>query len=89
MINHGLRGLSREDKTTVTATFAEGIKAAGYVPMIYGDKEWLIKEIDMSKLTAYDVWLSQAADIPDYPTGSLCGSTATRGLWTVSQVMWT
>ena len=21
----------------------------------------------MSKLTAYDVWLAQAADIPDYP----------------------
>ena len=35
--------------------------------MIYGNKEWLIKEIDMSKLTGYDVWLSQAADIPDYP----------------------
>ena len=27
----------------------------------------LIKEIDMSKLTAYDVWLSQGTDIPDYP----------------------
>ena len=35
--------------------------------MIYGNKEWLIKEVDMSKLTAYDVWLSQPADIPDYP----------------------
>ena len=60
-------GLSRDDKTTVTAAFLEGIKAAGYVPMIYGDKEWLIKEIDMTKLQGYDVWLSQEEDIPDYP----------------------
>lgn len=62
-----IEGLSREDKTTVTATFAEGIKAAGYVPMIYGDKEWLIKEVDLTKLQNYDVWLSQEEDIPDYP----------------------
>ncbi len=62
-----IEGLSREDKTTVTATFAEGVKAAGYVPMIYGDKEWLLKEIDLTKLQDYDVWLSQEEDIPDYP----------------------
>lgn len=62
-----VEGLSRDDKTTVTAAFLEGIKAAGYVPMIYGDKEWLIKEIDMTKLQNFDVWLSQEADIPDYP----------------------
>lgn len=62
-----VEGLSREDKTTVTAAFLEGVKAAGYVPMIYGDKEWLIKEIDMTKLQNFDVWLSQEEDIPDYP----------------------
>ncbi len=62
-----IEGLSREDKTNVTATFAEGIKVAGYVPMIYGDKEWLLKEIDLTKLQNYDVWLSQEEDIPDYP----------------------
>lgn len=62
-----IEGLSREDKTTVTTSFMEGIRAAGYVPMIYGDKEWLIKEIDMTKLQDYDVWLSQEEEIPDYP----------------------
>jgi len=62
-----IEGLSREDKTAVTTSFMEGIKAAGYVPMIYGDKEWLIKEVDLSKLQDYDVWLSQEQDIPDYP----------------------
>ena len=60
-------GLSREDRTSIAASFLEGVKAAGYIPMFYGDKEWLIKEIDLAKLQDYDVWLSQDTDIPDYP----------------------
>ena len=43
------------------------IKNAGYTPMIYGNKEWLIKEVDMSRMSAYDVWYSEVADLPDYP----------------------
>lgn len=62
-----IEGLSREDKTTVTTSFLEGIRAAGYVPMVYGDKEWLLKEVDLTKLQDFDVWLSQEEDIPDYP----------------------
>lgn len=59
--------LTKAEKTEIAKTFLDTIAAAGYKTMIYGNKEWLIKEIDMSKLTAYDIWLSQAADIPDYP----------------------
>uniref|UniRef100_UPI004055A782 glycoside hydrolase family 25 protein n=1 Tax=Acetatifactor sp. TaxID=1872090 RepID=UPI004055A782 len=59
--------LSKSEKTEITKAFLDTIQAAGYKPMIYGNKEWLIKEVDMSKLTAYDVWLSQQEDIPDYP----------------------
>ena len=60
-------GLNRDDRTTIATAFLETVRAAGYVPMIYGDKEWLIKEIDIAKLKEYDVWLAQEADIPDYP----------------------
>lgn len=59
--------LSRDDKTTITASFLSGVQAAGYNPMIYGNKEWLIKNIDLAKLQDYDIWLSQDQDIPDYP----------------------
>ncbi|MDE6674986.1 MAG: glycoside hydrolase family 25 protein [Acetatifactor sp.] len=62
-----IEGLSRADKTTVTKAFLDTIQAAGYEAMIYGDKQWLIKQIDLSKLTGYDVWLSQIQDVPDYP----------------------
>lgn len=60
-------GLSRDDKTAIAVTFLSGIQTAGYVPMVYGNKEWLIKNIDLTKLQDYDVWLSQEQDIPDYP----------------------
>lgn len=59
--------LSKTEKTAIAKAFLDTVKNAGYKPMIYGNKEWLIKEIDMSKLTAYDVWLAQEEDIPDYP----------------------
>lgn len=59
--------LTRAERTDITKAFLDTVGAAGYKTIIYGNKEWLIKEIDMSKLTAYDVWLSQDEDIPDYP----------------------
>lgn len=59
--------VSRAAKTKIAKAFLDTIAAAGYKTLLYGDKEWLIKEIDLSKLTAYDVWLSQMEDVPDYP----------------------
>ena len=59
--------LSKSEKTAIAKAFLDTVQNAGYKPMIYGNKEWLIKHVDMSKLTAYDVWLSQEEDIPDYP----------------------
>lgn len=60
-------GLSKNDKTMVARAFLNTIKDAGYMPMVYGTKEWLIKEVELSKLTEYDIWLSQNGDLPDYP----------------------
>ncbi len=60
-------GLSREDRTAIATSFLEAVRAGGYVPMLYGNKEWLIREIDLAKLQDYDVWLAQDEDIPDYP----------------------
>lgn len=62
-----IEDLTKTERTEITKTFLDNIAAAGYKTMIRADKEWLIKEIDMSKLTAYDVWLEQYQDVPDYP----------------------
>lgn len=59
--------LSKAEKTQIAKTFLDTVKAAGYKTMLYGNKEWLLKQIDLSKLTAYDIWLSEETDIPDYP----------------------
>lgn len=62
-----VENLTKSEKTALAKTFLETIQTAGYIPMIYGNKEWLVKNIEMSKLTSYDVWLSQLQDLPDYP----------------------
>lgn len=59
--------LTKNDKTAIAKAFLETIEAAGYTPIIYGKKEWLIQRIDLTKLQDYDVWLAQYEDIPDYP----------------------
>lgn len=60
-------GLRTADRTAIATTFLDKIKNAGYIPMVYGNKEWLIKEVDMTGLQQYDVWLSQEDEAPDYP----------------------
>ncbi len=59
--------LTRDEKTLITAAFVNKIKEAGYRPMIYGDKDWLLKRIDVSKFTQSCFWLAQTDDQPDYP----------------------
>ena len=59
--------LTRAEKTEITDAFCNYISGAGYVAMIYGTKEWLIEQIDLAQLMAYDVWLSQPGELPDYP----------------------
>ena len=59
--------LTKAERTDIAIAFLDTIKAAGYIPMIHGDKEWLLTKVDLAKLTAYDIWLSQEGDLPDYP----------------------
>lgn len=73
-------GLSKDEKTNIAVSFLDGVKAAGYVPMIYGDKEWLLKEVDLAKLQNYDVWLAQEEDLPDYPYQYAMWQYATDGV---------
>ena len=35
--------------------------------MIYGDKYWLLRKLDLTKLSGYNIDLSQDGDVPDYP----------------------
>lgn len=71
--------LSKAERTDIAKAFLETISASGYKTAIYGNKEWLIKRIDMSKLSGYDVWLAQEQDIPDYPYSFTMWQYSTKG----------
>lgn len=59
--------LTKSEKTEIALAFLQKVENEGYKCILYGNKQWLLTEIDISKLTGYDIWLSQAGDIPDYP----------------------
>lgn len=59
--------LDREEKTEITKAFLEHMKEAGYKTAVYGDKEWLLKKLNLTLLSDYDIWLSQSKELPDYP----------------------
>lgn len=59
--------LDMDTRTELARLFLSEVEKAGYTPMLYGNKEWLVTKLDMEKLKDYDVWLSQEADTPDYP----------------------
>lgn len=59
--------LTVDERTEIASTFLNKIKAAGYIPMLYGDKEWLLTKYNLEKLQDYEIWYVEAEDIPDYP----------------------
>jgi cytoskeletal protein RodZ len=62
-----IEALDTSDRTQVAKAFMDRVESSGYTPMIYGDLEWLMTYVDMSKLTDYDVWYAQDSSKPDYP----------------------
>ena len=62
-----IEDLSKAEKTAIIRTFADTIKNAGYNCLIHADKEFLIKELDLSKFSDVDIWLDNNGDLPDYP----------------------
>ena len=59
--------LSVTDRTMLANLFLSEVEDAGYKPMLYGNKEWLVTKLNLDSLSEYDVWLSQEGDAPDYP----------------------
>ena len=59
--------LSKTEKTSVLRAFVDTVKASGHNCALHADKEFLIKEIDLSKFSDIDIWLDNPGDLPDYP----------------------
>ena len=71
--------LTKAEKTEIIRTFADTIKEAGFNCVIHADKEFLIKEIDLSKFSDVDIWLDNNGDLPDYPYAFTMWEYASNG----------
>lgn len=59
--------LGPEQKGYVAKAFMDKIEENGINAIIYGDKEWLLCELNFTTISYYDILLDQEEDIPDFP----------------------
>ena len=57
-----LARIGRDKLTAYIKQWLDGVKAAGYFPIVYANKSWLNDYIDMTKLLEYDIWIAQYFD---------------------------
>ncbi len=71
--------LSRAKRTAIVKAFCETVRNAGYTPMIYASTSWLNNNLDMSKLSAYKVWVAQYSDSVSYKGTYQCWQYTSSG----------
>ncbi len=59
--------LTPDRLTAITCAFCDHIRAAGYEPMIYANSKRFTTVLHLEQLEAYDKWLADYRDVPDYP----------------------
>ena len=58
--------ISAKTLTECSIAFCERIKQAGYLPMIYQNKNTSLLNLNLPELTDYDFWLAEYTDTPTY-----------------------
>lgn len=61
-----LEDMSKTKLTTIAKAFLDEVKNAGYYAMLYANKHWMTKLLDMNRLSEYDVWLAEWRTAPTY-----------------------
>lgn len=59
--------LTPEQLSEYARAFCDTVKHYGYVPMIMGDKDHLLQNMDLERVRDYDWWLSDLTDFSDFP----------------------
>lgn len=59
--------LDIDERTRLIKIFLSEIKEAGYSPILYGTKEWLLTQVDLGNLSDYDICFSEDGQLPDFP----------------------
>ena len=71
--------LNRSKRTAAVKAFCDYVKSKGYTPMIYASTSWLNNNLDMKKLSGYQVWLAQYNDTVTYKGSYRCWQYTSSG----------
>ena len=64
-------GRTRQEITDQVNAFCQVIAAAGYRPIVYGNNEWLTRNMDTARIP-YDIWYSRyETSVNEYPNRTL------------------
>ncbi len=58
--------ISKEQRTKIVQAFCQEIEKSGYKSMIYGNKNWLLNDLEIEKLSKYDIWLADYITTTNY-----------------------
>ena len=76
--------ITPEMLTDCTVAFCETIKAAGYTPMVYGNKRTSLLKFDLAALRNYDFWLAEYSQTAtfyyDYRIWQYCSDGQVPGI---------
>lgn len=61
------KNMTKTQLTEVAKAFVDEIETHGYTGVVYGDKYWLLRKLDLTQMVHYDFFLNQILDVPDYP----------------------
>lgn len=59
--------LDVDSRTDSIVAFCETVKAAGYEPMVYSNRNWFVQQLDMSRVGNYKLWLAHYSNQPNFP----------------------
>ena len=62
-----VENITPEEKTIIAKKFMDKIIDAGMNPILYGDKEWLLCNLNYTAISYYDILLDQEEELPDFP----------------------
>ena len=69
-------GLTRQQITDNVNAFCKTISDAGYHPVVYGNNEWLTRNMDTGQIP-YDIWYARYGTVNSYPNRTIWQCTDT------------
>lgn len=71
--------LNRIKRTAAVKAFCDYVKSKDYTPMIYASTSWINNNLDMKKLSGYQVWVAQYNDTVTYKGSYRCWQYTSSG----------